>query len=72
MDVGMALILIVVMGIAVFVMSKVSLGPKVRCTRCNGSGQIDEKWPDPSKPGGWHRAEGTCPKCKGKGTVSGR
>ncbi|MEI6045445.1 MAG: hypothetical protein WCS37_13940 [Chloroflexota bacterium] len=39
------------------------------CTRCQGTGEINEKWPDPDKPGGWHRQEGICPKCKGKGRV---
>jgi hypothetical protein len=41
----------------------------VVCTRCDGTGQVNERWPDPSKPGGWHILEGTCPKCKGKGKV---
>jgi DnaJ-class molecular chaperone len=39
------------------------------CTRCDGTGQVNERWPDPSEPSGWHRVEGTCPKCKGKGKV---
>ena len=29
----------------------------VNCTRCRGSGQVAEHWPDPSKPGGWHHVE---------------
>jgi len=47
-------------------------GRKIRtmvCTRCEGSGQVDERWPDPSAPGGWHVVSGTCPKCKGAGKV---
>ncbi|MBI4759550.1 MAG: hypothetical protein HY783_11240 [Chloroflexi bacterium] len=40
-----------------------------RCTRCDGTGQVNERWPDPKEPGGWHILEGTCPKCKGKGRV---
>ncbi len=40
-----------------------------RCTRCDGTGQVNERWPDPKVPGGWHILEGTCPKCKGKGRV---
>ena len=24
------------------------------CTRCEGTGAVNERWPDPSKPGGWH------------------
>ena len=39
------------------------------CTRCEGTGQVDEHWPDPSGPGGWHDVHGTCPKCKGVGKV---
>jgi len=44
-------------------------GRGIRCTRCDGTGQVSERWPDPSEPGGWHHVEGMCPKCKGKGTV---
>ena len=50
-------------------MSRFMNRPRLKCTRCEGTGQVDEKWPDPSEPGGWHRVEGTCPKCKGKGKV---
>lgn len=64
------LIFIVILLVAVLVMSRFSFGPKVKCTRCEGTGQVNEKWPDPTEPGGWHRVEGTCPKCKGKGAVS--
>jgi DnaJ-class molecular chaperone len=42
---------------------------QLRCNRCDGTGQVSEKWPDPNEPGGWHKVEGTCPKCKGKGTI---
>ena len=44
-------------------------GGRMRCNRCDGTGQVNERWPDPQKPGGWHIVEGTCPKCKGKGTI---
>ena len=44
----------------------------VLCTRCEGTGQVNERWPDPSEPTGWHIVEGTCPKCKGKGKVRAR
>lgn len=40
------------------------------CTRCSGTGEVNEKWPDPNAPGGWHRLDGVCPKCKGKGRVN--
>ncbi len=44
----------------------------LRCTRCDGTGQVNEKWPDPTEPGGWHKVEGICPKCKGKGRIRAR
>ena len=44
-------------------------GGKMRCNRCDGTGQVDERWPDPNAPGGWHIVEGKCPKCKGKGRI---
>ncbi|HZR00622.1 MAG TPA: hypothetical protein VFC93_17620 [Chloroflexota bacterium] len=62
-------VLLVVMVVAVFFMSWFMNQPRLKCTRCEGTGQVDEKWPDPSEPGGWHRVEGRCPKCKGKGKV---
>jgi hypothetical protein len=60
---------LVLMVVAVVVISRFMGGPRMKCTRCQGSGTVDERWPDPSKPGGWHRLEGKCPKCKGKGKV---
>jgi hypothetical protein len=64
-----SLILVVVLIAAVIFLSRFSFAPKMKCTRCDGTGQVNEKWPDPSEPGGWHRVEGTCPKCKGKGKI---
>ena len=63
--------LLIVIGVAVlfFVVSRSRPGPTLVCTRCDGSGQVNERWPDPSEPTGWHQVEGTCPKCKGKGKV---
>ena len=29
------------------------------CTRCEGTGAVNERWPDPSKPGGWHELSGS-------------
>jgi hypothetical protein len=69
MDLFSGLGLLIVMGIAVFVMSRFMNQPRLKCTRCEGTGQVNEKWPDPSQPGGWHKIDGTCPKCKGKGKV---
>ncbi len=66
---GPILLTIVVMIVIVFVFSRLNLGPKVRCTRCDGTGQVNERWPDPTQPGGWHVVEGRCPKCKGKGKI---
>jgi hypothetical protein len=65
-----SLLLFVVLIVAVILLSRINFGPKVKCTRCDGSGQVNEKWPDPSAPGGWHVVDGICPKCKGKGRVS--
>jgi hypothetical protein len=62
-------LLLIVMIAAVFFMSRFMGGPRMQCTRCQGTGQVNERWPDPSQPGGWHRLEGKCPKCKGKGKV---
>jgi DnaJ-class molecular chaperone len=59
----------VVMIVVVVLFSRLNMGPKVRCNRCDGSGSVNERWPDPSQPGGWHVVEGQCPKCKGKGRV---
>lgn len=60
---------IVVAVAAFYVFPRLMGGGTVVCTRCEGTGQIDERWPDPSKPTGFHTATGTCPKCKGKGKV---
>ena len=52
-----------------FVMGRGRRVATMVCTRCEGTGQVNERWPDPSEPSGWHRVEGICPKCKGKGKV---
>ncbi len=64
--------IILVIGVVIFIMSRLNLGPKMRCNRCDGTGRVDERWPAPNKPGGWHVLAGQCPKCKGKGTISSR
>lgn len=61
--------IVILLIVAVVFVSRISLAPKVRCTRCEGTGQVNERWPDPSQPGGWHVLEGRCPKCKGKGKI---
>ena len=56
--------------ILVFVLFRnVGRGGRIRCNRCDGSGSVNERWPDPAEPGGWHIVEGICPKCKGKGKI---
>lgn len=62
----MAVVTVVVL---LFVSRSMGTVGRVRCTRCDGTGQVNEKWPDPSAPGGWHIVDGKCPKCKGKGRV---
>ncbi len=52
-----------------FVMGRGRRVATMVCTRCEGTGQVNERWPDPTAPGGWHIVEGICPKCKGKGKV---
>lgn len=44
-------------------------GGRMRCNRCDGTGNVNERWPDPKEASGWHIVEGTCPKCKGKGKI---
>jgi DnaJ-class molecular chaperone len=44
-------------------------GGTLRCNRCDGTGQVNERWPDPKEATGWHIVEGICPKCKGKGKI---
>jgi DnaJ-class molecular chaperone len=67
------IIFIVMAALVVFVLIRGQLGGgRMRCNRCDGTGQVNERWPDPQEPSGWHIVEGTCPKCKGKGYISGR
>jgi DnaJ-class molecular chaperone len=70
MDVFVFTIMLVVALIVIFfVMGRGRRTVTMICTRCDGTGQVNERWPDPSEPTGWHRVEGICPKCKGKGKV---
>ena len=62
-------VLAIVLVILYFVMGRNRRVATMTCNRCNGTGQVEEHWPDPSQPGGWHHVEGTCPKCKGKGRI---
>jgi hypothetical protein len=66
---GGALVALLVLVMIVYVVPKVMGGNQIVCTRCEGTGQIDERWPDPAQPTGFHVATGKCPKCKGKGRL---
>jgi hypothetical protein len=65
----LVVVMLILMIAVVFLFSRFNLGARVRCTRCDGTGHVNERWPDPTQPGGWHVVEGRCPKCKGKGKV---
>ncbi|HEU5318142.1 MAG TPA: hypothetical protein VFX49_18660 [Chloroflexota bacterium] len=66
---GSLLVGVILVTIVLFVVPRLMGGNTILCTRCEGTGQVDERWPDPSKPTGFHTATGTCPKCRGKGRV---
>lgn len=67
----LATVLLVAVALVVlaYVLPRMMGGNYITCTRCEGTGQIDERWPDPAEPSGFHVASGTCPKCKGKGRI---
>ena len=72
MDIGTLLTLglpVVAVIVMLVMMRRQSRQRHLICTRCEGSGNVDEHWPDPSQPGGWHDVHGTCPKCGGVGKV---
>ncbi|MDP6507497.1 MAG: hypothetical protein QF719_07020 [Chloroflexota bacterium] len=62
-------VIIVVVALALIFVPRMLPPRGPTCTRCDGSGQISERWPDPSQEGGWHVAEGSCPRCNGKGRM---
>ena len=66
---GALFIGVVVIALVVYFAPRFLGGNYNVCTRCEGTGQIDERWPDPSAPGGFHVAQGKCPRCNGKGKV---
>ncbi|CAA9275125.1 MAG: hypothetical protein AVDCRST_MAG77-3471 [uncultured Chloroflexi bacterium] len=66
---GSIVLVVIVVTVIVVLVPRVLGGATIVCTRCDGSGQIDERWPDPKEPTGFHTATGKCPKCKGKGRV---
>lgn len=63
------IILLFIALIAVIVMTQAFPRRNTVCNRCNGTGQVDERWPDPKEPTGWHDVHGRCPKCGGKGKI---
>lgn len=65
----LSLVMLAAMVVVGVFMARSVRGGRVRCTRCDGTGQVSERWPDPKEPTGWHVVEGVCPKCKGKGAV---
>ena len=66
-EIWIIFMVLVVIGVLVVPRILPPTGPV--CTRCDGSGGVNERWPDPSKPHGWHDLNGTCPKCDGKGRM---
>jgi hypothetical protein len=66
---GVAFVAIVILALVLYFGPRLVGGNYNVCTRCEGTGFIDERWPDPSEPGGFHVATGKCPRCKGKGKV---
>jgi len=66
MELVSVILVVAMLAVIVFVFRGAG-GGKNRCNRCDGAGQVSERWPDPKEPTGWHVLEGTCPKCKGKG-----
>lgn len=66
---GSVLLAVIILAVVLLVVPRLLGGNTIVCTRCDGTGQIDEKWPDPKEPTGFHIATGTCPKCKGKGRI---
>jgi DnaJ-class molecular chaperone len=71
MDVNLIILVLLVVGMIIFtVMTGKRTNLRNVCTRCSGTGEVNERWPDPDAPNGWHILNGICPKCKGKGRVA--
>ena len=66
---GGVIIGVVILVVLLYAVPRLTCGNTMVCNRCDGSGQVDEHWPDPQAPGGFHEAHGRCPKCKGKGRI---
>ena len=63
--VGVVILLLLVS----FVISRV-FRTEMKCNRCQGTGEVNEHWPDPTESSGFHHVEGVCPKCNGRGKVT--
>ena len=61
-------IIVILLLVVSFVISRV-FRTEMKCNRCQGTGEVNEHWPDPTEPSGFHHVEGVCPKCKGRGKV---
>lgn len=66
---GIILIVAVLVVGAYILIPRIFPHQQMICTRCEGTGAVDEKWPNPDEPSGWHELRGECPKCEGKGKV---
>ena len=66
---GIILIVGVLIISAWLIVPRIFPHPQMICTRCEGTGAVDERWPNPDEPSGWHELKGSCPKCDGKGKV---
>ena len=66
---GGILVAVIIIAVLLVLVPRLMGGNQITCTRCDGTGQINERWPDPGEPSGFHVANGTCPKCKGKGKI---
>lgn len=66
---GGAFVALLILVVLVYVVPRLMGSGSIVCNRCDGTGEIDERWPDPSEATGFHIASGKCPKCKGKGRL---
>jgi hypothetical protein len=66
---GGILIAVALVAVLVLVVPRLMGGNTIVCTRCDGTGEVNERWPDPNESSGFHVAKGKCPKCKGRGRV---
>ena len=63
---GGILVVVVLIAAVMFVMPRLMGGNRMTCNRCDGTGQINERWPDPNEASGFHEARGTCPSARAR------